>query len=385
MGRGCGKGGLVRYNPDTWFGFALLFQSYGSVVKESIPTALVTGFMVAILQLVEYGPNKEGKDLTFAFSVVSFAFTFSLVPRMAVSYTRFWEGRLHLSTWTSRTYDLALYCKCFPKKPDTMHILGVEHKVNKAFQEEMSRLLRIYTGICLQQMQEDPWDPMQEWESAEYQVHSLLTNSEMVVLSRSDNRALTVMSWLMDDAAGFPDWNVPAPTKTRFHQQASEAMLAFSQCMKIVDTTIPFPMLQISIAILCVFSISWPFLISMLVKKTFWGVMIGFVPISAFSGVNSVALELQDPFGDDANDLPLPQIHAAMSRDIRILLEPWNVDFTETDAPGVLGPQADNEMFMSAGHSAAALDGSRFDFRPEQVARDEHRAVPAGSPNGSSQ
>merc|ERR1712159_135998 len=136
----------------------------------------MSGALVAFLHVVEYGPNKASKDLTFAFSVVSFAFTFSLVTRMAVSYNRFWEGRLHLSTWTSRTYDLALYCKCFPKKPDTVHILGVDHKVNKAFQEEMSRLLRVYVGVCLQMMQEDPWDPLQEWESGEYQVHSLLTN-----------------------------------------------------------------------------------------------------------------------------------------------------------------------------------------------------------------
>ena len=58
-----------------------------------------------------------------------------------------------------------------------------------------------------------------------------------------------------------------------------------------------------------------------------------------------MALELQDPFGDDANDLPLPQAHASLVRDIRILLEPWNVDFTDQNDPGIRGPQADNEIF----------------------------------------
>merc|ERR1711988_636191 len=126
-------------------------------------------------------------------------------------------------------------------------------------------------------MQGDPWDEMEEWQSSSYdvnfrimikrvqmgvwQVDKLTTNTEITVLSQSPNRALTVMSWILEYATGFPHWNVPAPTKTRFPQQASETMLAFSQCMKIVDTTIPFPMLQTSLCILVTFTISWAFLV----------------------------------------------------------------------------------------------------------------------------
>jgi len=335
----------VRYDPDKWFGFALLLQSRGSVMLESLPSALFSTITVLVLHLVGYGPDPLGKDLTFAFNVVSFAFTFSLVTRMANSYNRFWEGRMHLATWTARVNDVAMCCKCFPKKSDTITILGVKHNVHREFQEEMSRMLCIFVGTCLQQMQEDPWDETQEWDSGAYEVDQLLTQTEMTALELSEDRALTVMSWIMDTACAFPEWNVPAPTQTRLHQQASEVLLAFNQCMKIVDTTLPFPMLQQSVFLLVTFLVSWPFLTAKLVTNTFWAMMVGFVPVSAFFGVHSVALELQDPYGDDANDLPLPQIHASMVRDIRILLEPWNFDFTERCAPGYDGPQATNDMF----------------------------------------
>jgi len=53
-----------------------------------------------------------------------------------------------------------------------------------------------------------------------------------------------------------------------------------------------------------------------------------FVPSLAFFAVFAIAVELQDPYGDDDNDLPLDELHFCTCRDIRVLLEPWNYDFS---------------------------------------------------------
>ena len=124
-----------------------------------------------------------------------------------------------------------------------------------------------------------------------------------------------------------------------FHAYQTDVLKAYMESMQIADTTVPFPMVHIGMTILTMFYVSWPFLMALLCRSIYWAMLISFVPILAFFAVNAIAIELQDPYGDDDNDLPLEELHLCICRDLRIVLEPWNVDFEDADAPGSNGPR----------------------------------------------
>merc|ERR1739847_83324 len=44
-------------------------------------------------------------------------------------------------------------------------------------------------------------------------------------------------------------------------------------------------------------------------------------------GIDIIAIELENPFGDDPNDLPTFQMHHAMNRDLTLLVNPqtWTI------------------------------------------------------------
>jgi len=343
-----GRGGLVSYDSDKWAGFAILLQGRGSVYSVCVSNAIVASLVALIIRLAGYGPESQAKQLTFAYGIVGFALGFSLVIRAGVSYERFWEARDHLSTIQARVTNMAMFARGMCKRPDTVELYGSTLEVDRAFQEEMSRMFQILIKVMIQRMQVDSatlWDldDNEEWDHNTFDLGVLCTDEELQVLRGAADRPSTVMSWILDFACATTAWNIPPPVKSMFTGYLQDVMHAYMECLKIIDTTVPFPMLHIGMSILNIFYISWPFLMAQLCKTVWWAMLMAFVPILAFFAVNAIALELQDPYGDDDNDLPLCELHACICRDVRIVLEPWNFDFTDENAPGVNGPVAEVE------------------------------------------
>ena len=85
----------------------------------------------------------------------------------------------------------------------------------------------------------------------------------------------------------------------------SNGMLGFQQCLKIQDTPFPFPYMQLCLIALAVFTVICGFFVHEFCKNPYWAFVFAFVAAAGFSAINEVAIQLEDPFGDDLNDLPL--------------------------------------------------------------------------------
>eukprot|EP01052_Picozoa_sp_SAG31_P040595 SAG31_NODE_5916_length_2257_cov_1.160334_2_plen_308_part_00 len=93
----------------------------------------------------------------------------------------------------------------------------------------------------------------------------------------------------------------------------------FNGVDKVHTVQIPFPYAQMILLFLTLYVFSAPF---MFVALFGWAC---FLPASAlccaFFGINEVALEIEDPFGEDENDLPLDPMGDALKADIECALE----------------------------------------------------------------
>merc|ERR1712048_368835 len=81
------------------------------------------------------------------------------------------------------------------------------------------------------------------------------------------------------------------------------------------------PYAQLITVLLLIHTVMTPILISSLFKSLFWAPVFSFVPTFAMFSVNFIGVELENPFGDDDNDLPLDHFQREMNTCLLMLLQ----------------------------------------------------------------
>jgi hypothetical protein len=102
---------------------------------------------------------------------------------------------------------------------------------------------------------------------------------------------------------------IPGPILSRFYQEMSNGMLGFNQAFKITFVPFPFPFAQILGILLCLFVFICPLMVAQMTRGRIIPPVLSFAAILGYWGLNQIAVELENPFGDDPNDLPLPETH----------------------------------------------------------------------------
>ena len=93
----------------------------------------------------------------------------------------------------------------------------------------------------------------------------------------------------------------------------------FNGVDKVHNVPVPFPYAQMILLFLCIYVFAAPFLF---VTEFGWACILPSLVLTlAFFGINEVALEIEDPFGEDENDLPLDPMGDALKADCEMNLE----------------------------------------------------------------
>eukprot|EP00439_Symbiodinium_sp_Y106_P082773 s634_g22.t1 len=120
---------------------------------------------------------------------------------------------------------------------------------------------------------------------------------------------------------------VPAPIISRVYQTLSRGFVNLLNAKKIADTRFPFPFAQlISLLPLGGYSglfvniVLTPILITSIFTQPVWCVVFSVIPIFGMSCLNFIGVELENPFGQDDNDLPLDHFQGEMNNCLLMLL-----------------------------------------------------------------
>jgi predicted membrane chloride channel (bestrophin family) len=146
----------------------------------------------------------------------------------------------------------------------------------------------------------------------EFRVIGRMTKAEKRALEDAPDMVLFIAQWIAESVTvmhvkGF--MSTPGPILSRFFQEMSNGMLGFNQAYKITFVPFPFPFAQILGALLCLFVVICPVMVVQMTKGMFIPPVLSFAAILGYWGLNQIAVELENPFGDDPNDLPLPETH----------------------------------------------------------------------------
>ena len=99
--------------------------------------------------------------------------------------------------------------------------------------------------------------------------------------------------------------NVGAPIISRVIQFLSDGMLYYNHARKIMFTPFPFPHAQLSAFFVLMMVIAIPLLMVQYANEPWLGAILTFLTVTCLAGLHEVARELENPFRNAPNDVPL--------------------------------------------------------------------------------
>lgn len=116
--------------------------------------------------------------------------------------------------------------------------------------------------------------------------------------------------------------NIPPPILSRVFQELEKAMVEYNQVMQIMTIHFPFPYAQCCVVLICLYALFAPIVMVSWVSQPVMGALFTFTVASCYFSLELIAAELENPFGDDWNDLPCRMFQDDMNEGLVLLIEP---------------------------------------------------------------
>lgn len=136
------------------------------------------------------------------------------------------------------------------------------------------------------------------------------SKEELTALRRSKDRVTLLLQWINEVVTNMtPDLNVPAPIMSRVFQEMSNGALGYSQAEKLADIPFPFIFAQLLAVAMFFIAILAPITFTIITGDSWLTPLISTVVVICFWALNEIAKELENPFGDEPNNVPLVDEH----------------------------------------------------------------------------
>lgn len=109
---------------------------------------------------------------------------------------------------------------------------------------------------------------------------------------------------------------VPPPIMSRVFQLISDGMVGYHQARKIACVPFPFPHAQMTSLFIVVIMFIIPILMIDYCHNPNFAIVLNFLTVLIFTGLHEVARELENPFQNAPNDIPLNYIQAQFNEAI---------------------------------------------------------------------
>lgn len=303
---------MITYDPG-FYSIGFVFALTGSVLTKSVQIALPAGLLSVAFSVLYHRVLKEMyevKDLTSATSSLTLVMGFLIVFRCQIAYGRFWDGASYLQTiksgWFNATSNLFAFCSdAHNKRSDVQN-----------FQHRLVRLMSLMYSAALQSVSDSEFTVLDP------------DGLEMPPLDWASNhhdKLEVLMMWIQrlivrEHRTGTID--IAPPILSRVFQELSNGILDVSNAKRINRFPFPFPYAQMITLLL----LSHLFLtvagvgidnedLSVCFVKTFFQIL-------SLWSINYIAVEIEMPFGSDANDLPMTSMAKSMNDNLALLLNP---------------------------------------------------------------
>lgn len=318
---------MIRYESgDIFFN---IFKCAGSVFPRAFAVACPCSLVsVMICLLIQHGyaealvdPEESVLRDNAAWSGFSFLVGFLIVFRTSQSYNRFWDGctstHMMRAEWFDGCSSLLAFCRHSDAADADICI----------FQNTLVRLFSMLHSAALADIEDTSSEDVEDVASFQFELIDVegIDDNSLLAVRDSEAKVELIFQWIQSlivDNISTGVLSIPAPILSRSFQEIANGMVAFHDAMKISQIPFPFPYAQTCDFLLVLHWLIVPFVVTQWVKEAYWAFVFSFIQVFILWVLNMIAVELENPFGHDANDIDGQEMQLEMNTHLLLLMSP---------------------------------------------------------------
>lgn len=250
----------------------------------------------------------------------NFLVGFLIVFRTSQAYTRFWDGATAThrmrAEWFDATSALVAFCK---------------HSENKevviAFQQTLIRLVSILHAVALGEVEDSNSNSHSDIAAFSFELLDAgsIDAKSMDTLKNCHAKTELVFQWIQQlvvENIRTGCLTIPPPILSRCFQEFANGMICAHDAIKISSIPFPFPYAQTCDCLLLMHWVFSPLLVSQWVTQPYMAAIFCFTQVFIMWALNQIAVEIENPFGHDANDLDGEAMQLELNEQLLLLVDP---------------------------------------------------------------
>ncbi len=290
---------MIAYNPKEWFSLILKFHKADTVRKLS-PIMLTLGILTAAIVIsdiyvFQVDSSSQVAKVSVMYSLLGFVISLLLVFRTNTAYERWWEGR---KLWGG----LVNCSRNFVVKTESFL---ADHQTDKAY----LRSLIIHFPYALKNHLRNV-SSMNESELTE-----LFSITE---LKNRKHLPLHISTLIYHKLARLERLKILTGEQIIvINNEAQQLMEICGACERIKNTPIPFSYSAFLKKFIFIYVITLPFTYAPVLG--WYSIPIVMFIFYVLASLEIIAEEIENPFGTDANDLPLDEIAKSIRTSVELI------------------------------------------------------------------
>jgi putative membrane protein len=287
---------MVKYNPKDWLTFIFRFHE-SDTFRQLIPMMILIGLYSAGIAYLEIefwqlADNSHVKNIQLMHTTVGFVLSLLITYRTNTAYERWWEGRklwgalvnnsrnlaLKLSAYLSVEADRAFFRKSIPAFASVLS----KHLLN----EQLSQELFVGLDLTLDQHKHSP-------------------NQVAKILFHKANDLYT-------------SGNITGEQFYIINSELQSFTDICGACERIKNTPIPYSYSSFIKKFIFFYIMTLPF--GLVFSLGYYVIPVVVFIFYVLASLELIAEEIEDPFGDDDNDLPTKKIAATIKKHVEELI-----------------------------------------------------------------
>ncbi|MFT3824972.1 MAG: bestrophin family protein [Chitinophagaceae bacterium] len=292
---------MISYNPKDWYKFIFNFHK-ADTLRTLFPLLIVIGLYtwgVAWLEIEYFNlpKNEHLKNISTMHTLLSFAISMLLVFRTNTAYDRWWEGRKLWGALVNNSRNLAMKLNSMLQDND---------KTDRHF---FAKLIAMYASILSQHLGTEETrlalDDHDHPELKRLDTDKHIPNQVASLLTHRINRL-------------YKEGKITGDQLIVLNGE----MLSFTDicgaCERIKNTPIPYSYSAFLKKFIFLFSVTLPF--SFAISLGYLAIPVVTIIFYVLASLELIAEEIEDPFGDDPNDLPTRKIASNIEKHVAEIL-----------------------------------------------------------------
>ena len=286
---------MIKYNPKDWFSLIFEFHKSDTLRKMLYVLVLYGLYSLAIVYLELH--YTELKSTIAIHSLVGFVLGLLLVFRTNTAYDRWWEGRKLLGALVNTSRNLALKVDTFLPSDDT---------TQRAF---FAKMISNYCYAMKNHLRD-------KRIASELEIDDDLTSNEV---NDSDHLPNTIASKIFNQTKSmYQDKTITDNIYITIDDQVKQYTDIIGGCERIKKTPIPFSYNIFLKKFIFIYTMTLP--IGLATTFEYWSIPISLFVLYILVSLELLAEEIEDPFGEDTNDLPVDDICATIKKNVKEIL-----------------------------------------------------------------